>query len=91
MSPERLTRDPDRLKVIQEWPTPRTKHKVRSFLGLCTYYRQFIPGFIDMMKQLIRLTEEIQTFQWPSKEAAPFRSLKKALFTTPVISYLQPG
>lgn len=43
------------------------------------------------MKQLARLTEEIQTFQWPSEAEAPFRSLKKALCTAPALSYLQPG
>jgi hypothetical protein len=43
VSPEGITTDPEKLKAMQEWPTPKNKHEIRNFLGLCMYYRQFIP------------------------------------------------
>jgi hypothetical protein len=39
VSPERKTTDPKKLKAIWEWTTPKNKYEIRSFLGLCTYYR----------------------------------------------------
>jgi hypothetical protein len=41
MSPEGITTKPENLKAIWEWPTPKNKHEIRSFLGLCMYYSLF--------------------------------------------------
>jgi hypothetical protein len=38
VSPGGITTDPKKLKALREWPTPKNKHKVRSFWELCTYY-----------------------------------------------------
>jgi hypothetical protein len=62
VSPEGITADPEKLKALQEWPTPKNKHEIRSFLGLCTHYRQFTSGFANIAKPLIELTEK-QAFQ----------------------------
>ena len=42
----------EKVAVVQEWPTPRGLTDVRSFLGLCSYYRRFIPGFADVAAPL---------------------------------------
>jgi hypothetical protein len=41
VSPEGITTDPGKQKAARECLTPKNKHKIRSFLGLCTYYRLF--------------------------------------------------
>jgi hypothetical protein len=58
VSPEGITTNSEKLEAVREWPTPRNKHEVRSFLGLCMYYRRFISSFADIAKPLTRLTEE---------------------------------
>jgi hypothetical protein len=73
------------------WLTLRNKHKLRSFLGICTYYRWFISGFADIAKPLTRLTEKKHSFQWSTKVEATFQSLKQAICAVPILSYPQEG
>ena len=39
----------DRAKCqqVRDWPVPRDLHEVRSFVGLCLYYRRQIQGFTE--------------------------------------------
>ena len=34
--------DDSKIKVMREWPAPKTVTKVRSFLGFTNYYQYFI-------------------------------------------------
>ena len=42
ISKDGIRMDPEKLKIIEEWPQPRNLHEVRSFIGMCSYYRRFI-------------------------------------------------
>jgi hypothetical protein len=91
VSSEGITTDPKKMRALREWPTLKNKHKIRSFLGLCIYYRQFISSFASIAKLLTKLMEEKQTFQWIPEVEAAFQTLKEALCTAPIHAYLQPG
>jgi hypothetical protein len=58
ISPEGISTDPEKLKAVREWPTPKDRHEIRKFLGLCTYYRRYISGFGNIAKPLTKLTEQ---------------------------------
>jgi hypothetical protein len=61
VSPEGgITTGPGKLKAVREWPTPKNKHEIKSFLGLCSYYRRFISGLANIAKPLTKLTKEKQ-------------------------------
>jgi hypothetical protein len=75
----------------EELTKTNDKHKLRSFLRLCTYCRRFISGFADMAKTLTRLTEEKRIFEWSTETETAFQALKDALCTAPVLGYPRPG
>jgi hypothetical protein len=79
VSPSGVTTDPERLEAVKSWPRPRDKHQLRSFLGLCTYYRRFIFGFADIAKPLTKLTEEKRAFEWSKETENAFQALKENL------------
>ena len=38
--------NPEKIKIIREWEIPKTKKKVRTFLGFANYYKAFIDKFV---------------------------------------------
>ena len=42
--------------AVQKFAQPRTKKQVRSFLGLCGYYRKFVPELSTVASPLSDLT-----------------------------------
>ncbi|GBM00128.1 Retrovirus-related Pol polyprotein from transposon 297 [Araneus ventricosus] len=41
ISADGVKTDPEKTKAVVDWPRSETVHDLRSFLGLCTYYRRF--------------------------------------------------
>jgi hypothetical protein len=50
--------------------TAKDNRELRSFLGLCTYYRRFIDGSMDIAKLLTQLTDDRLTFRRSSETKA---------------------
>ena len=46
VTPNGIKPDPEKVSKIQNWPQPRTVSDIRSFVGLCSYYRRFIHSWI---------------------------------------------
>ena len=83
--------DDEKIQAIRSWPKPSTVKEVRSFLGLCSYYRRFIAGFADIARPLHRLSEKPQVFEWSPEVEHSFESLKQELTHTPILGYPMPG
>lgn len=55
--------DPEKVGVVRDWPTLVSHTEVRSFLGLCSHYRRFIPKFADIARPLRKLTKQARSFK----------------------------
>ena len=64
VSEEGIHVDPSKIKVIENWATPRTPTEIRQFLGLAGYYRRFIQNFSRIAKPLTTLTQKGVHFSW---------------------------
>ncbi|CAM4600550.1 unnamed protein product [Caretta caretta] len=58
-----------KVNAIQNWPVPKSKKQVQSFLGLAGYYRQFVPHYSQIATPLTDLTRKKQpnAVQWTEK------------------------
>ncbi|GBM66799.1 Transposon Ty3-I Gag-Pol polyprotein [Araneus ventricosus] len=87
ISAEGVKTDPGKIKAVVDWPRPETVHDVRSFLGLCTYYRRFVKNFSTIARPLHKLTEAKSNFNWTEECEKSFNSLKQALTSSPILTY----
>ena len=79
ISDEGVATDPEKIKAVQEWPVPINQTEIRSFLGVCGYYRRFIKGYSETAKPLHKLTEKGRPYVWTEECQAAFEKLKKHL------------
>ena len=87
ISKDGVRTDPSKTDAVRTWPIPQTKKQVRSFLGMCSYYRRFVKGFSEIARPLNRLTEDKTRFIWTVDCQKSFESLKEAMTSTPVLRY----
>lgn len=57
------------------------------FLGMCNYYRKFVKNYSKITTPLNNLLRKDVTFKWTSQCQNAFDSLKKALLSSPILSY----
>jgi len=91
VSDEGVSTDPSKIEAIQSWPTPRKLRDVRSFLGLCGYYRRFVENFSGVAAPLHALTQKGRIFEWSQECQKSFEDLKIMLTSSPVLTLPQNG
>ena len=79
--------EPEKTRVIDQWPQPTNASEVRSFIGTASFYRRFIKDFAEIARPLHHLTRKDIPFIWDETCTLSFQRLKKALVTAPVLSY----
>lgn len=86
ISKEGISTDPEKVKVVKNWPEPCNVSEVRSFLGLCGYYRRFIAQFAERAKPPTKLTEKGSAMEWTKECREAFLDLKERLCKAPVLA-----
>ena len=82
--------DPAKVEFITAWPTPKSPHDIRMFLGLANFYQRFIKGFGKLATPLTKLLKKenmVKRFKWDSDAQKAFDYLKTAFTTAPVIPH----
>ncbi|GFX28125.1 hypothetical protein TNCV_424521 [Trichonephila clavipes] len=87
ISAEGVRTDPDKISAVKDWNCPTDAHQLRSFLGLCTYYRKFVKNFSTIDRPLHKLAEAKQKFIWTVDCNNAFNKLKDALTSAPILAY----
>ena len=90
--------DPAKIRAVKEFPKPpekaadkaKKKH-VMSFLGLCSYYRRFVPKFADIARPLHRLTHIDRPFEWSQEADESFDKLREALAACAALKFPVPN
>ncbi|KAJ3533991.1 hypothetical protein NMY22_g7111 [Coprinellus aureogranulatus] len=81
----KISMDPNKVKGIKEWLTPKTVTELRSFLGFGNFYQRFIKKYSDITEPLNALLKKDQVFQWGEEAQKAFDILKTRFTEEPVL------
>ena len=87
VSKDGVSVDQRKIELVKNFPTPKSQHDVRSFLGLANYYRRFVKNFSAIATPLNDLLKIDQKFTWTTAAENAFQQLKTALTTAPILVY----
>lgn len=83
---EGIHTNPKLVSDISARQPPSTKRELQAFLGLCNYYRRFVPHFSHIARPLTKLTGEKEEFAWQLEQQEAFEALKRCLTEAPMLA-----
>jgi hypothetical protein len=90
LTPNGISPGKDKLKCIRDAQPPTDLKMVRSFIGLCNFFRTHIKGFANVSAPLTKLTRKETGYKGgplPPDAMRAFLTLKLALTSDPVVAY----
>lgn len=82
--------DPDKIKAVTYFPVPQTIEDLRTFLGLCSYFRRFVRSFASITPPLTALLRKGSVFHLSSNCSRAFSQVKAVLTSSPVLRHYNP-
>ena len=89
--------DPDKIKVVQEWPKPTTVSELRSFLGFTGFFRKFVHRYAALSAPLLKYLTGTKekgkmkagrlTIELDDEAVSAFQMLKQKLIEAPVLKF----
>ncbi|CAF4952218.1 unnamed protein product [Pieris macdunnoughi] len=79
--------NPEKTRAVQDFPQPKCPKDIKSFMGLVSYYRRFIPNLSKIAKPLTNLLKKDVPFIWQHEQQLAFETLKNSLISAPILAY----
>ena len=85
--------NPESIDTVKNWPEPKCKKEVESFLGFANYHRDHISQFAKLAEPLhetVKNSKKTQ-FIWSNKQEQSFQNLKIAIINAVSLDYPSPS
>jgi hypothetical protein len=87
ISTDGIKMDPEKIKAIYSWETPKRLTDVQAFVGFANFYRRFIDHYSDVIRPLTALSKKDVKFSWSEQCEQAFRELKKRFTEAPILRH----
>jgi hypothetical protein len=71
--------------AILEMPNPIDVHTLRSFIGLCNYYKIYVQNFNTIVHSLYALLKKDVVWTWSEEAQKAFNTLNEKLLEFPIM------
>ena len=86
VSAEGVAAQPEKTKMVAEWPEPTSVKDVRAWLGLTGYYRRYVKDYERIAAPLTSVLKHGIKFEWTDEMQKSFDELKTALTSPPILA-----
>jgi hypothetical protein len=80
---------PKKVEAILSWPVPKSVQDVRRFIGMCQYYKSFLPSFAGVAVPITELTKggghKQRSIKWTDECQCAFNKIKEMITSAPVL------
>jgi hypothetical protein len=78
--------DPDKVEVINNWPSPKSIFEVRFFHRLASFYSKFIQNFSGISALMMdTVKKRHKSFHWTEEFEKSFNFLKRKITEQPIL------
>ncbi|GMF64656.1 unnamed protein product [Phytophthora lilii] len=78
--------DPEKVRVINEWPVPTNVKELRQFLGLATYLCKYVENYAGKIRPLSQLLKKETVWTWTAECQQAFKAVKQGLTKAPILA-----
>jgi hypothetical protein len=90
VSDKGIKTDPAKVEAVNTFPVPTNLRDSRSFIGLTSYYRRFVPNFSTIASPITSLIQKNRLFEWGDSQQKAFLKLKWLLTHAPILAHFNP-
>jgi transposase InsO family protein len=69
----------EKLMAVEQYPRPQSVKELRQFLGLCSWYNNFIDRYADLAAPLTDMLQTQKRWKWTEQQENAFVHLKQLL------------
>lgn len=84
-----LRTDPDKVAAMLNFPQPINTTEIKRFVGMCSWYRRFVPHFSSLIapiNDLLKGKKKGEKVLWSEEAGVAFDKIKQALVSAPILS-----
>ena len=81
--------NPAKVEAIKNFPRPDTTTKLRSFIGMASFFRKFVPNFSTIVRPLNALLKKTAdvVMDWQDEHDEAMQDLKDKMVSAPVLTH----
>ncbi|XP_003367120.1 retrotransposable element Tf2 155 kDa protein type 1 [Trichinella spiralis] len=90
LSSKGIRADPKKTAAFVNMPLPTNIAKLRSFLGMCNYYTEFVPKLTEMCSPLNLLLRKDARWKWTAEHTRAMERVKRLLNSALLLTHYHP-
>lgn len=79
--------DPAKMDTVRNFPAPRCRKQLKSFIGFCNFFRRFLPGSCLSSPALMCLLKKDAIWKWEEPQQEAFDLIKQQLCNAPILHH----